>query len=775
MTQFDWDPIYGSAWVAVLAAIAIVLVIARVTPPTDDPVRRRWLVGLRSFAALVLLLAAMRPALVRTDNRPTPATLVVAIDASKSMTLPDGDGGDRWSSQQRATEQLLAGLAPLAESLDVALIAYDGRSTTVAQASDGEGIAGLAAKLENVQPVGDATDLGQAIRAAIDASSGNPLAGVVLMGDGTQTASAGAGGGATTSSAAAQRGAEVLDSLGVPMWTVPTGPPDGGDTARDIAVANLPDSFQLFAGNQFDVAFTLQTQGMANTQIPVTVSWISDDGTETEQRSRQVDTRNSSETLAMTIPMTAPPPGLYRLKVQAEEQPGEWVTGNNAQTAFVEVRDGGGRILLIEGTARPEQTFLRRALRRFPDLELDYVPIRGDRQWPVDLQGALQPGRYDIYLIGDVDANAIGDAQLKLLAERVAEGSGLVMIGGFGTFSVGGYADGPLSDVLPIKLDAALRRQPVRGVMSPAELSARAEGAGQISGPIEIEVARNHPIVDLGSGDPAAVWNSLPAMPGANRFAGTKVAAGTQVLLKTANDEPLLVIGSYGQGRVAAVAFDETYRWWRAGKAEAHRRFWRQLMLWLMSREDQGGDSVIIEMDSRRFAADAAPEFRARLQSLADDTDDITLSASLLDSADQQTPLEVTASSDGQPRISGTIPELAPGFYRLVVRADQDGVEPGELAFQVTETSRELSRPMADPLYLQQLAEMTSAHGGKAFDPRQIDQLIDRISEKRRSAEAPVIERQRLGDGPISGWLVFLLFAGALSAEWLLRRRWGMA
>lgn len=786
MTTLSWEPLYGSPLVALGAALAVVLVIALVTPPTQDPTKRRWLVMLRSFAALVLLLAAMRPSLVRTDNRPAPATLVVAADVSRSMTLPDGDSGDRWSTQNEAIDTLMKGLGELAETLDVTLLAYSDVAKEIGQASDARDIAIMGDELQSQRPIGDSTDLAAALQGSIDAAAGRPLSGVVLIGDGTQTLIPGKStSDKTLGSGAAQRNAEVLNSLGVPLWTVPTGPPGNDESARDVAVTNLPDSLQLFAGNQFDVGFVVETQGFAGVRVPVTVTWINQDGTRKVAKSRQIDSRAASESVAMTIPMQAPEPGLYRLLVESPAQSGEWVTNNNSQTAFVEVIDGGGRVLLLEGPGRPEQTFLRRSLRRFPDLELDYGPIRGNANWPVPLEKALQPGRYDIFLIGDLDANAIGEAQLKQLAQRVSEGAGLVTLGGFQTYGTGGYADGPLESVLPVRMDASQRRQPVRGVLSDSERTARARS--QIPGPIEIELARNHPIVDLGGNDPASVWKTLPPLPGASRLVGPRAEAGIQVLLRTSDGNPLLVIGGYGKGRVASLAIDETHRWWRAGKADAHRRFWRQLMLWLMSREETSGDRVIAEIDARRFETDAQPSFRARLQTLGESRPGVTLAAKLLDATGEEVGLDVVQSGGaGNPAmnngrgsraisISGAIPELPPGFYRLVVTASDSSIEPDEVAFQVTETSRELARPMADPIYLKQLADMTSAHGGSSFDPRDVGALLEAITLQRRAAETPVVEKNRLGDGPKSGWLVFSLFASALSAEWFLRRRWAMA
>jgi hypothetical protein len=106
---------------------------------------------------------------------------------------------------------------------------------------------------------------------------------------------------------------------------------------------------------------------------------------------------------------------------------------------------------------------------------------------------------------------------------------------------------------------------------------------------------------------------------------------------------------------------------------------------------------------------------------------------------------------------------------------ESNSIEPDELAFQAVDESRELAQPMADPVYLRQLAEITADHGGAAFSPDDIDELIATIAKRRRQAETPVIEKHRLGDGPISGWMLFALFAGCLSTEWFLRRRWGLA
>ncbi|QDT07011.1 hypothetical protein K227x_54350 [Rubripirellula lacrimiformis] len=774
MTSLAIEPIYGSLLLAMFAVAATVAVIVMVKPPTTAPKQQRWLIGLRLVAAATLLLALLRPTLVRTDNRPVDAALIVAVDTSQSMTLPDGDGGDRWTTQQTAWQELATRLAGNDASLNIRLMGYDALSRPIA-GTDVDA-------LDNVRPDGKQTDLQGAMAATIGAAEGQPIAGVVLMGDGTQTTPITGGG--------AGRVVETLDSLGVALWTVPIGPARSEQESRDVAVDALPQQYQMFAGNQVDVTFQVHSRAMAGTDVPVRLTWIAEDGSRTESAVRSVLVDRAMDTQAVTIAVTAPPPGAYQLEVRADVQDGELVITNNRQVAFVDVREGGGRILYLFSNLDQEQALIRRSLRRFPDLDLTYrwIPTDTQSSWPVPLGDWFKPGKFDVYMLGDLDAAAIGNQQLDQLSQAIAAGAGLVTLGGFQTYDIGGYASSPLADALPVRMDSA-RRRPV-GSPPVAE---------QDAAPEKIQLARNHPITELGGDDPASVWSQLPAMLSGTRLLGPKVAPGVQVLLESERGDPLLVIGQYGRGRVASLAFESTWRWRRRGQDDAHRRFWRQVMLWVLSREETAQNNIVVQMDSRRFSAEQPPSFRAMI----DGSQGVSLVAEIVPAGataeDPNSPpgtesasvrrLEVTTevpsdSSADSPRqaIRGTLPELAPGMYRLRVRSAGAGttgtgktIPPTELAFQVIDQSRELAQPMADPMYLRQLAGLTADHGGASFDPGQISELVDTILDRRKQAQSPVVEKLRLGDGPWTGWPLFGIFAVAMSAEWWLRRRWGMA
>ncbi|MEM6473535.1 MAG: hypothetical protein AAF802_28505, partial [Planctomycetota bacterium] len=133
MSRIAIEPLYGSGWVMALVSLVVVVCVIFVTPPTKDPSQRKWLITLRCIAGIVLLITAIRPTWIRTDNQPAAASLVIAIDQSKSMTLPDGDSSDRWTTQQSVVEKLAKGLRSLDSDLSIRLLAYDQQAAVIGE------------------------------------------------------------------------------------------------------------------------------------------------------------------------------------------------------------------------------------------------------------------------------------------------------------------------------------------------------------------------------------------------------------------------------------------------------------------------------------------------------------------------------------------------------------------------------------------------------------------------------------------------------------------
>jgi len=188
---------------------------------------------------------------------------------------------------------------------------------------------------------------------------------------------------------------------------------------------------------------------------------------------------------------------------------------------------------------------------------------------------------YDVVVISDVGANTflLTDEtflrskptvnRLSLLADYVEHGGGLLMVGGYLSFSGidgrGRYGMSPLADVLPVKL------------LNHDDRIEVPEGAVA-----QVDV----PDHDALGGTPPR-W---PALLGYNRVVAKPDA---QVIVRYRQD-PLLVVGTHGAGRVGAFTSDMAPHWappeflaW-----EHYQTLWVSLLRWTSGRSEAGRGSV---------------------------------------------------------------------------------------------------------------------------------------------------------------------------------------
>jgi hypothetical protein len=208
-----------------------------------------------------------------------------------------------------------------------------------------------------------------------------------------------------------------------------------------------------------------------------------------------------------------------------------------------------------------------------------------------------------VYLLGDLDTSAFKPEELASLTLAVDRGAGLMMIGGLYSFGPGGYAETPLADVLPIEM-SRLERQPLEDAAIRSDL--------HLPGPLRMRLPqRAGPpdyLVHLAK-DNQALWDKLPPLDGANRLGKLKPAA--HLLAQTESGQPLLVAQESGNGRVLAFAGDSTWRWVMHGHADAHKRFWRQVILWLARKDQSATGDVWLKIDERRHHPGGRVEFAA--------------------------------------------------------------------------------------------------------------------------------------------------------------------
>ena len=231
------------------------------------------------------------------------------------------------------------------------------------------------------------------------------------------------------------------------MFTVVFGKSQGLGTAKNIAVTELLVNPMVFVKNELQVGGQVRVNGYVNRDIIVRALFETSPNKMEVVAQERVKAVADGQIIPVKLKFTPETPGEYKLTLeampepdkQAPSPPDELLTGNNQLSTFVHVLKGGLNVLYIEGTFRVEQKFIRRALDASHDIHVDYLRLdaRRPETRPGDLAAYFQPGKYEVYILGDVDSTAFHESELHDLAETVNGGAGLIMLGGFHSFGPG--------------------------------------------------------------------------------------------------------------------------------------------------------------------------------------------------------------------------------------------------------------------------------------------------------------------------------------------------
>jgi hypothetical protein len=755
------DPV-GSWWFLGLVTLALAAVLFAVGPDASrlSAAGRLALVGLRLAAFLALVACMLRPTIVSSRKARQHGSVLVLADASESMSITDGPTGrSRWQEMTAA----LAAAGPEAAALvadgdfDIALWRFDRETSPVLP------VAGDPLALGDWQnePSAEETAIGAAIEDAVRAAAGKNLAGVIVLSDGAQHAY-------PPRDLPPQSAARNVGDAGVPLWSITFGQQRGEGQGRDAAVSNLSVGETVYRDNALEVSGRVRLDGLADRDVVVRLLAENEAGGMEEVARTTVKGKPQSVEEPVRLAWTPKQLGERKLSLIVEPQEGEVIVTNNELSTFVEVVDGGLRVLYLEGALRVEQRFLRRVLAASPDMQVDFQWIDSSRRdrWPVDL-GRLLDREYNVYLIGDLDSQALRPQDLQAILGRVQAGAGIGLLGGFHAFEAGGWGSSPLAPLLPFEPDRLARQpfdQPVRESL-------------HLKGPLQMLPERQFggvSILRLGKSDQESVaaWRSLPPLEGANDLG--RLVPMAKPLAVTADGRPLLVGREFGAGRVLAFAVDSTWRWAMQGAGEQHRRFWRQLVLWLARQDGKEADSLWVRLAQRRMTPGASLVFDAGV-SKADGNavTDVALEATVLSPSGKPRAVRVPRKGDA---FAGSITGFdEPGDWKLVVKTAPNAATgppvPGPLErtarFTVFRQDLELANPRANPLLMRQLAEATA---GGVRSPEELGDIFDEI----RGQPAVFETLEQWSYTPWDKWPMLFLMAGCLCTEWVLRKRWGL-
>jgi uncharacterized membrane protein len=716
----------------------------------ESPFRRPARIGftLRLLTLAATLFAALRPSIILTVKREQPALMLFQVDNSRSMSLSDEAAGrSRWDLATELLTKVDESVKQIGPPLEASFQSF---SATVGDYNIAK----------PPKPDGSETAIGNALGDGPARLGGGRVAAVYLLSDG-----------ANTSGPPPLAAAQKLKALRVPVNVVAFGSAAPGDGPRDIAVKDMIAGPTVFVKNQLQVRATVTSRGFAGK--PLTAQLFEEGRAEPVASTQFAAPENGKPFQLNNLAYIPEKPGETRLTLKITPQEGELTTTNNETGTYVNVLKGGLNVLYVQGPAFSwEYRFLARALDASPDIRVDLVVLRKPASLSEgDLdETLLDQGKYDVYIL-DAPASVLTPGQIQKISTNVERGSGLIMLGGRLSYSGGGWARSPLANILPVEIpDAAVANEPEGGLKIIPTNAASESFVTRISPQAEESVT---------------LWQNLPPIPGAHELGRVKPNAA--ILLETSDKKPLLVSQDLGRGRSLAFG-GETWVWPRGSisnenAATAHRRFWRQTILWLAHKENQDEKTVVVTLDRRLVPQNGRLEFTISAKNAkGEPIPGVSFETTVIKSLESPAPVVVTPDEAAAPPAAEPVDVFVQGAeargvyiskgsrgeYKVNVVAKVNGQAIGEdsARFLVSQDDRELEPPTADPDLLAAIANTT---GGKVLKPEDLLKELKSI-DLRQFSEFESQEERRLWDN----WPMLLIFVGLISLEWVIRRKSGM-
>lgn len=737
---------------AVVAALALAwLAYARV-PVRLTRSTRTALTSLRALTLMLLIAILLRPVVVVPPAAANNSVLPVLIDVSRSMRLGDAAGA------QPRVERAKAIVRELQQRLS--------NEYRIEVLSFGDSLAAVP-DLERVAATARRSDLSGAVADLADRYLTTPVAGVIVLSDGGDTA---------------PQESDVRRKLHAPIIAVGI-----GDTApgRDREVVNLTAGEPLLPGASIDLSVSATSAGFGTDPVELRVS----------ANGRPVDVRRvtpSADGAPVHTVFTVSPdpdvPTVYTVEIPAAAE--ELAAENNSRSVLVPPQTGRRRILILEGAPGYEHTFLKRALGQDPGLEVDAVVRKGQNddgrdtfyvQAAPSRMAALSSGypakrselfAYDAVIFGNIEADFFTREQLELTSEFVARRGGGLLVLGARSFDRQGLAGTALEHALPIDLTS--RRAVIALASAPA-------GGHEPNTPALTVDGLLHPATRLAVApeENRVKWSQLPPLASVVQVGGARPGAQVLAVALTAggNPQPLIAAQRYGQGRSMVFAGEASWRWrmMRPATDTSYETIWRQLARWITA------------------GATGPVTIAAMSPSVAGITDRVSVNVRDEDFrpvANAEVAVEITAPNGEKRALAAVLSNPQEGRYAAAARFDQSGVYRVEAMARLrhgsgaagavgSATVGTASRPvlvggvdleMTQPRVNEAVLERLSAEtNGRYIRADEAGQLPSLLRESRVKAGTP-----EMRDVWHNGWSLLAIIV-LLGAEWVVRRRAGLA
>jgi uncharacterized membrane protein len=788
------------AWpVAALGLTALVLLVWSYRRAAQTGPMPRIAFSLKLLGVLALTLCLIEPLWSGRRAKAGANLFAIVADNSSGMNLRDRDGA---RSRGEALQEILktgesGWRAALAENFQLRQYLFDSRLRRTADFSD-------------LVFDGKATALGSTLRTLAERYRGRPLAGILLLTDGCAT----------------DASESAYDLAGVPpVYAVAL---DQGRPLRDLAVANVTVSQTSFEDAPVTVQAVVEARGFAGASVPVSLLDNADKPVERQQWNIGRD--NEKQTFRFRFRPDQTGVLFYRIRVGEETSGGhddtrptppmraaqpsdgqrsvsEATLVNNERTVVVDRGKGPYRILYVAGRPNWDLKFLKRAIEEDEQVQL-VVLLRVARREPkydwrghsgestnplyrgfdpednekteeydqpvlvrlntrdeVEVRDGFPKTKEDLFeycavIFDDVEVSFFTHEQMDLVRRFVAErGGGFLMLGGQDSFQRGGFDRTPIGSILPVYLDAlpAVDQPPA------TRLDLTREGWLQPWARLRDNESQERQRL-----------TEMPEFQVLNRLRAGKPGAAIVATAGIGEDQklPALAVQRLGNGRTAALAVGDTWRW---GMRDPQRhndmdKFWRQTLRWLIA--DVPG-RITIQATQKMDETNQSVTLRVRVRDKGfEPMDDVSVVVDVCEPGGGTVKLAAAPVAAERGLLEAVyVPRTSGGYLAQATIAGADGSKLGEVQTGWTAEleAREFQSITTNRPLLERVTRQT---GGRMVEPGELDKFARTLPRR----EAPISETwaRPLWDLPGIQPALFLLALSCFIAEWALRRWKGM-
>ena len=772
-------PLWTVALIAALAA-EIILRLYQYEQGAIGRTKGQWLTGLRLLALVALVWMLLQPVFSRKVDRKLEQEVVVVLDESASMNLVDP--GETFTRYDIAAEAI--NKSGLFEELQGKVRVRLMRAARKALGQEEEAAEGW----------DQATDLANAMTTVLEQVPPDNLAGLVMMTDGRHNRPG--------------RVEDVARRFGIldaPIGVVGIG---SEESPRDAAILEVRSPDAIYLGDRLRVAAVVKFDGYRGRRAKVLLK----KGEEIIQEKiiPIPQDHHREEVRFNDVPEVD---GINAYSVELENLGEEYFDQNNRWQFETAITDARTNVLIVDSHPRWEFRYLRNLFYgRDKSIHLQYVllepdTILGQTVSPVPASAARKFGdaqatelpiseeewrKFDVIIIGDVPSESIDENTWDIIRGCVTERAAFLVAIAGPRHMPHGIESETARDLLPINYTPGSRTF-FGSKEKPFRLVLTAQG-------------RNHPVTAQSDSrlENERLWGEFPDFRWRLPVEGVKEGADVLVVASSEDSEgtavsdlddlssalsrlaqrkdreaknAILVSQQVGNGKVAMMLTDRTWRL-REGVGDIyHHRLWGQLVRWGAGPNLRSGtSSVRLGTDNLSYTGDDRIQITARLLDIEKNpVRDESLKAEVWRDGEKLTTVQMSYL-EGSPGLHGAQagPFSGSGDYQIKLVGkkaaellEADGEGGVSTAFRVVGAMSpvELSETTLNRPLLDTLADLS---GGRVVAPEDAQQLAGLFLTGEETREE--LRETRLWDH----WILLALFCALLTSEWGIRRGSGL-